>query len=89
MAAVLREAEAADRECLRELASLYERRANYIDPALVERAGRAVSMKLCLERRLQRHRTWPQRFARQMERQGWGNPPPAYLLERMEGQADA
>ena len=84
---VLRWADATDAACSRELAALYDRRANYIDPALLERAGRAITMKLRLQRRLDRHRAWPQRFARQMERQGWGNPPPAYLVDRAEGQA--
>jgi hypothetical protein len=82
--AVAREAEARDRALTRELAALYERRANYIDPALIDACGRAVALSLRLERRLARHRAWPARFARQMERQGWGDPPPDYLRQRME-----
>lgn len=69
----------AERAAGRELAALYERRANWIDPALVARRydlGRQADQ---LARRLKRHRSWPARFAREMERQGWGSPPPAYL----------
>lgn len=80
---VLAIAQAADKQYSIELAGLFERRANYIDPALIDRASYAVSLSLRLERRLARHRAWPQRFARQMEKQGWGSPPPDYLAARM------
>lgn len=85
---LLHDAQQADRTTKRELAALYERRANYIDPAPISRASAAVSLSLRLERRLKRHRAWPQRFARQMETQGWGSPPPAYLIQRLEAQTD-
>lgn len=35
-----------------------------------------------LKRRLQRHRSWPERFRREMERDGYGQPPPEYLWSR-------
>lgn len=79
---VLADAVALDRACARELAALFDRRANYIDPALIDRASRAVSLALQLERRLARHRAWPDRFRRQMETKGWGSPPPQYLIDR-------
>jgi hypothetical protein len=82
--AVAREAQARDRALTRELAALYERRANYIDPALLDACGRAVALSARLDRRLARHRAWPARFARQMERDGWGDPPPDYLRQRYE-----
>lgn len=86
---LLEEARAIDRACTEELRALFDRRANYIDPALIDRCGAAVSLSLRLERRLARHLEWPRRFARQMERQGWGSPPPAYLIARMKEQVDA
>jgi hypothetical protein len=72
----------AERAAGRELAALYDRRANWIDPALVARRHDLGKRADSLARRLKRHRSWPERFARQMERDGWGMPPPAYLLTR-------
>jgi hypothetical protein len=63
----------------RELAELFERRANYIEPRLYSDLRSATIEANRLGRRLQRHRSWPQRFQRQMETQGWGDPPPAYM----------
>lgn len=65
-----------------ELAALYDRRANWIDPALLHRRDALWAFSGRLRRRLDRHRAWPDRFARQMARQGWGDPPPDYLLRR-------
>lgn len=64
------------------LKALRDRRANWIDPQLEIQARRLWSEASKLERRLNRHRSWPARFAREMERQGWGSPPPAYLIAR-------
>ncbi|MFY9350644.1 MAG: hypothetical protein WBL20_17120 [Sphingobium sp.] len=83
---LLAETQEQGRRLTRELAAFYDRRANYIDPALIAACSRAVSLSLQLERRLTRHRAWPARFARQMERQGWGDPPPDYLRQRMEAR---
>lgn len=74
-------AEAAER-LGRELAALYASRANWIDPALKEAHLIALTEARRLHRRLRLHHGWPERFARQMARQGWGDPPPAYLIER-------
>lgn len=65
-----------------EIAALTERRVNWIDPALYRIGADASRLRDRLSRRLARHRAWPERFRRQMERQGWGDPPPAYLIER-------
>lgn len=75
------QAELAD-ELGRELADLYARRANFIPPDLSARYGEALTEARRLHRRLRRHRLWPERFRRQMETQGWGDPPPAYLRDR-------
>lgn len=79
---LLVEVEAAERVALNELVVLYDQRANYIDPALIRRYGDLSAQSARIQRRIARHRAWPQRFERQMERQGWGYPPPAYLLAR-------
>lgn len=76
-------AESARQEASRisdKLLSLYEGRANWIDPALVTSAAATATHADKLTRRLERHRAWPMRFAHQMQSQGWGDPPPAYLL---------
>jgi hypothetical protein len=78
------EVDAAKSDAAHELAELYIRRANYIPPELTKRYSRLVSESLRLGMRLARHRAWPERFRRQMETQGWGDPPPAYLIERTE-----
>ncbi len=65
-----------------EIADLMDRRVNRIEPELLERYGRACATASRLERRLARHRAWPERFRRDMERHGYGYPPPAYLVER-------
>lgn len=62
------------------LVALYESRANFIDPGLIRLYDRLSARSEKLARRLKRHRLWPQRFERQMQTQGWGEPPPAYLL---------
>lgn len=77
--------EAREREAERlgrRLADLRDRRANYVAPGLIEAERRAVRDALRLRRRLDRHRRWPDRFRREMDRQGWGDPPPRYLVER-------
>lgn len=62
------------------IAALTAARANYIDPMLYTQMRSSLTEKLRLRRRLDRHRKWPERFARQMEMQGWGDPPPEYLV---------
>jgi hypothetical protein len=79
-----REVETAASAANRELCDLYDRRANYIPPELYDRLGRLTSESLRLRRRIARLESWPARFERDMERQGWGSPPPAYLRERAE-----
>lgn len=76
------EVEKASSDANSELAALFERRANYIDPDLLRRAGDAVSESLRLNRRIARLDAWPARFERDMERLGYGSPPPDYLRER-------
>ena len=75
----LRDKAARRRAFVRDLLA---RRVNYIDPAIEDAARKAEDRADQLDRRLRRHRSWPARFAREMERQGWGSPPPAYLLSR-------
>jgi hypothetical protein len=72
----------ATRDAARELSELRERRANWIDPALVVRVSTLATLRDRLRRRLDRNRAWPARFARQMEQRGWGDPPPDYLTAR-------
>jgi hypothetical protein len=62
--------------------ALIERRANYIDPAIEKARDAAWAAADRLERRLKRHRDWPERFKREMEKYGWGMPPPDYLVCR-------
>lgn len=76
---ILRQAEADLREIRADLAALEARRANWIDPGLLHRRDMLSAFCGKLRGRLDRHRAWPARFARQMERQGYGDPPPAYL----------
>lgn len=64
------------------IAELLARRVNWIDPRLERRREELFDLYLRLQRRLDRHRAWPARFRRQMERDGYGMAPPAYLLER-------
>lgn len=61
---------------------LRDARANFIPPELLAERDRLEHELERLDRRLRRHRNWPARFRRQMERHGWGQPPPRYLLER-------
>jgi hypothetical protein len=63
------------------------RRVNFIDPAHEAIASAAWDQAYKLERRLKRHRDWPARYHRQMERYGMAMPAPSYLLERMKDQA--
>lgn len=72
-------ASAREAALVAELAELLERRANYIEPRIYADLLDASRAARRLERRLRRHRDWPRRFARQMVRQGWGDPPPAYM----------
>lgn len=76
-------------DLLGDLAALFDARANYIDPALIKRYGAASALATKIERRLERHRAWPERYRRQMERQGWGSPPPDYLIKREREKCDA
>jgi hypothetical protein len=49
---------------------------------LVEASVETAAEHKRLKRRLQRHRSWPERFRREMERDGYGQPPPEYLWSR-------
>lgn len=67
---------------------LEERRANWIDPALIMRRGALAGMSLKIGRRLKRIQTWAERYARTYDRhmmeQGccWADKPPEYLIAR-------
>jgi len=87
--ALARETRAREVELTGQLRALYDARANFIDPALTRAICEALSAARRLEQRLARHRAWPERFNRQMERQGWGDPPPEYLRARQTGAPDA
>jgi len=67
-----------------EIRELVDRRANWIDPRLADRRGALLSRAAWLRRRLHRLHSWPARFVREMERQGWGYPPPAWLIARQQ-----
>lgn len=64
-------------------------RANRIEPELIREQCEASSEAHRLEVRLARLNNWPERFARQMETQGYGEPPPAYITERRSQQITA
>jgi len=78
-----------------EIYALQDRRANYIDPALISRRGALAGLSLKLSRRVKRHREWAERYARSMERQmmthgyGWADQPPAYLVARLPATSPA
>lgn len=88
LVAIVAEREARYDRLRAEIADLEERRANYIDPALIRARNYAWLAYREVEKRLVRHRDWPARYARsiarQMEKHGyaWADPPPAYLLAR-------
>jgi hypothetical protein len=82
LAQLAAEAWASYRKACDEVRALEERRANWIDPRLTARLYADLAKWSRLTRRLDRHRAWPDRFRRQMDRQGYGLPPPAYLVER-------
>lgn len=63
---------------------LLAKRVNYIDPAISVAASEAWGQAYKLERRLKRHRDWPARYHRQMERYGYAMPAPAYLMARLK-----
>lgn len=67
---------------LRAIVDLFDRRVNRIEPHILQTYSTARARADRLERRLARHIAWPRRFRREMERLGYGSPPPAYLLER-------
>lgn len=73
---------AEDRALSKRLLALYDARANYIPPELTRRLYEVSRAASRLNRRIARLDGWPARFDREMERQGWGSPPPAYLLAR-------
>lgn len=79
--AALRARARAKRAFVRDLLA---HRINFIDPVHERQAQAADDRADTLARRLRRHLTWPARFARQMERQGYGDPPPTYLRARFE-----
>lgn len=59
-----------------------ERRANRIEPELMRRFAEASCRARKLSARLCRLASWPERFKRQMETYGYGEPPPAYIAAR-------
>lgn len=83
---------AREREARAAIRELEERRANYIDPALRQRETALFLRRFKLERRLDRIRDWPRRYARARERQlyehgyCWAEEPPAYLVARVTAQ---
>jgi len=81
----------ASREYLRlsdAIRELEDRRANFIDPALIRQRNASLSASIKLDRRLRRHQGWAARYARAYERdmylQGctWADKPPNYLIGR-------
>lgn len=78
------------RDAIRELE---DRRANYIDPALIHRRGALAGLSLKIGRRLKWVRSWAARYVRsydrQMMEQGccWADKPPPYLISRYVEEA--
>ncbi|KUR80792.1 hypothetical protein AQZ49_01825 [Novosphingobium sp. FSW06-99] len=73
--------------CAAEIQQLRRARANWIDPRIAERVDELDAALSRLRRRLQHNRSWPLRFERQMRTQGWGTPPPPYLLAQLGASA--
>jgi hypothetical protein len=75
-----------------EIRALQDRRANFIDPALIHRRGALAAQSLKVNNRLHRHRTWADRYVRTYDRhmmtQGyvWADKPPPYLISRYIGE---
>jgi hypothetical protein len=71
-----------------ELRALEDRRANWIDPALLARRRALGELWLKLDRRARRHQGWAERYARSYDRQmmtqgyAWADKPPPYLISR-------
>lgn len=72
---------------------LEERRANWIDPALISRRNQLWTDQYAVDRRLRRIQTWVARYRRAYDRQMmqhgycWAIQPPAYLVTRAEAVA--
>ena len=70
----------------REIQQQINRRANRIEPDLIRRQSEVSSRADKLEARLARLQSWPARFERQMQKVGYGDPPPRYIVERQSQQ---
>lgn len=86
---IIRELELELASIVAELRDLRDRRANWIDPTLPRRRTFLEDEAFRLRRRLKRHRDWPARYSRQMERFGYADVPPAYLLDRANKETHA
>lgn len=71
-----------------EIRALEDRRANYIDPALIARRGALASRALKIGDRLRRHQRWAERYVRKFDKDMmelgyvWADKPPLYLISR-------
>ena len=71
-----------------EIRALQDRRANYIDPALIARRRQLSSLSLKISGRLRRHRAWAARYVRKFDKDMmelgyvWADKPPPYLISR-------
>ena len=71
-----------------ELRALEERRANWIDPALIDRRVVLLDLSIKITARLRRMRGWAARYHRIYDRdmmlQGWtwSEKPPGYMISR-------
>lgn len=76
-----------------EIRALEDRRANYIDPALIARRRALAARSLKIGDRLRRHQGWAARYVRKFDRdmmtQGyvWADKPPPYLISRYVEEA--
>lgn len=71
-----------ERSLSRKIAAQFAMRANRIEPELIAQQAKSMRRLQRLEARKKRLDQWPQRFARQMELHGYGDPPPAYIMAR-------
>lgn len=66
----------------KEIRIQIEARVNRIEPELIKRQIEASTQANKLEAKLRRLNKWPERFARQMENHGYGDPPPPDIAAR-------
>jgi hypothetical protein len=68
--------------------ALEDRRANYIDPALIARRRALSASSFKIGNRLRRHRAWAARYVRKYDKDMmelgyvWADKPPPYLISR-------